>query len=74
MFVLLFKFYLFGVNALQAGDFLHYEDDLHGPYELKAPANPVYETLIFHGQPLLEKLELGVVLPRDYDKTKAYPT
>lgn len=60
-------------EGTRAGEFLHYEDDLHGPYELKAPPHPQYETFTLPGHGLVDQLEVGLVLPDDFNSTKSHP-
>eukprot|EP00747_Dinoflagellata_sp_TGD_P193284 gnl/TRDRNA2_/TRDRNA2_59240_c0_seq1.p1 gnl/TRDRNA2_/TRDRNA2_59240_c0~~gnl/TRDRNA2_/TRDRNA2_59240_c0_seq1.p1 ORF type:complete len:253 (+),score=41.72 gnl/TRDRNA2_/TRDRNA2_59240_c0_seq1:67-825(+) len=57
----------------KAGEFLHHEDHLNGPYELKAPANPQYENVELAGGRFTNALEIGILAPEGFDRMKPYP-
>lgn len=44
-----------------------------GSYELKAPLNQRYETFRLAGQGVVDKIQVGVVLPARFDRTKPHP-
>lgn len=57
----------------RAGEFLDFEDKLHGPYELKAPAKPHYETFTLPGKGVVKEFDVGVLLPDGFEASASYP-